>query len=163
MLLGKFSKLTAVLTVAIVVSACAGTVLSPIEEEYRDTSGVYDGLWKVDVQKAAGTQIYGKWNMNCGDMRRTFNMRVTNGTMNFGRGKNATTVYVSADGKFKAIIPIDHVASATGTSSTTMANGTMKTIISGQLADEKSVGFITYGIAELGYGGCTAKTKFSKS
>lgn len=162
MLFKKKMNVATVILLSTVIAGCAGT-LGSIKEENRDTTGTYDGIWKVDVQKAAGIQYVGKWNMHCGDMRQTFNIRVEDGTILFGNAENRTKGYVSAKGAFKLSHPLASKASASGSSSTTMANGSRKLILSGKLVPdgENSKGFITYGIAEVGYGGCTAKTKYS--
>jgi len=71
--------------------------------------------------------------------------------------------FVSSKGVFKLVHPLNGDARASGNSSTTMANGDRKLILTGKLAPEggASKGHITYGVAEVGYGGCTAKTKYS--
>lgn len=158
MLLDKKIRVAAVLLISIFITSCAG-ILTEVKQENRDTASTYDGTWKVEVLKSAGSQFNGNWVLNCPDMRRTFNMRVNDGTISLGN----TSSYVSADGIFKLIHPISSEASATGSSSTTMANGDMKLILTGKLVPdgERSKGHITYGIAEIGYDGCTAKTKYT--
>ena len=155
-------EIAALILLSAVITGCAGT-LGSIKEENRDTTGIYDGIWKVDVLKAAGIQYVGKWNMHCGDMRTSFNLRVDDGTILFGNAENTTKAYVSAEGAFKLTHPLSGKASASGASSITMANGSRKLILTGRLVPDggNSKGFITYGIAEVGYGGCTAKTKYS--
>jgi len=41
-----------------------------------------------------------------------------------------------------------------------MANGNIRIILQGNL--KKGAGFVTHGIAEFGYDGCTAKTKMKR-
>jgi len=161
-LFNKKRKLAIVLLFSTFAASCAGT-LTGIKEENRDTTGAYDGTWKVDVQKSAGLQYQGNWRMQCGDMQRTFYVRVDDGAMTDRKGADAEKGYISSDGVFKLIQPLSSKASATGSSSTTMANGDMKLILTGKLVpgSENSKGHITYGIAEFGYGGCTAKTKYT--
>lgn len=153
-------KLVAAVALATIVSGCAGTVARPTPESARVTSGTYDGIWQVNVMKSAGTQYVGKWNLSCDDMRTTFNINVIDGAIVLEDENKSKKTYVSDKGRFKMYFPIAHKASASQQSSTTMANGNMKIILRGRLDRAKSVGYLTYGIAELGYGGCTAKTRF---
>jgi len=159
----KIKTIATTLAFSYLISGCFGVLGTGIKEENRDTTGAYDGIWVVEVQKAASLQTYGQWDISCGDMRRTFNIRVLDGTMDLGSDDNANKTFVSSNGKFKAILPMSVDAKASGSSSTTLANGDMKLILSGTLvpSGDKSAGYITYGIAEMGYGGCTAKTKYT--
>jgi len=162
LLSSKLKGITALL-LSIFLAGCAGSLGGVVKEENRDTTGAFDGLWKVEVQKAAGLQYHGKWNMRCGDMRRTFNMRVVDGAATVSNAKDAKKAYVSSKGAFKLIYPLTEDARASGNSSITMANGDRKLILSGKLTPDggDSKGYITFGIAEVGYGGCTAKTIYS--
>lgn len=81
MLCNQKSKVAIIILLSTLLAGCAGTMGAGIKEENRDISGIYDGIWTVEVQKAAGLQYYGKWNVSCGDMRRSFNMRVNDGAM----------------------------------------------------------------------------------
>jgi len=162
MLINQDRKLAIVLLFSTFVASCAGT-LGGVKEENRDTTGKYDGVWSVEVQKAAGIQYVGKWNMHCGNMQNTFYVRVDDGALTDRKSADAKKAFVSSDGVFKLTQPLSNEASASGASSTTMANGDMKLILTGKLVPdgENSTGRITYGIAEIGYGGCTAKTKYT--
>lgn len=160
MLLSRLSKITSVLIFSVVLTGCAGSVAMSTPESARVTTGAYDGVWEVNVLKSAGLQYVSGWQLSCGDMRHTFQIEVTDGAITLDNGKTARTAYVSNSGRFKMNFPIDHEASASVNSGTTMANGDMKIILRGKLDESKSVGFLTYGIAEFGYGGCTAKTRF---
>jgi len=162
MFLNREIKIATVLLLSTFVVSCAGTMGPGVSEKNRDTTGTFDGIWTVDVQKAAGTQYYGKWHVSCGDMRRSFNMRVNDGTMTLSDAADAKKAFVSAGGVFKITLPMSDDAQASGNSSSTISNGDMQMILTGTLAasDGNSKGYITYGIAEMGYAGCTAKTKF---
>ncbi len=156
-------KIASVLLLSIFIASCASAFSSGVKEKNKDTTGKYDGLWTVEVQKAAGVQYVGKWHMTCGDMRQTFKTNVNNGIMNLGTDSNKTTAFVSKDGDFKLVLPLSGDAQASMGSGTAMANGDRKLILSGTLSPDgkNSKGYITYGIAEVGYGGCTAKTKYT--
>lgn len=142
------------------LTGCAS--VGTVSESERDVSGRYDGVWMVEIQKAAGLQYVQGWNMNCGDMRDSIPMLVKDGMMQFDDSPNALKVGVAESGRFKMVIPLGDIASASPTSDISIANGDVKIILRGNLSDEKSKGHITYGIAEMGYGGCTAKTKFRR-
>jgi len=158
----KINALTVLLFSMFIVS-CAGTIGPGISEENRDTTGTYDGIWTVDVKKAAGTQYYGKWIVRCGDMRQTFNMRVSDGTLALSDAADAKKAFVSSGGVFKLTVPLTGDAQASVNSATTISNGDRQLILTGTLASDggDSKGYITYGVAEFGYAGCTAKTKFT--
>lgn len=149
------------LVVAVLLGAsligCAGTVAKETSESDKNTTGDYDGEWGVEVLKAASSQQLGNWILSCGDMRRKFTVSVEDGVITVGD----KTAFVSNEGKFKMYMPIETKAEATGTSARSMSNGDMKIILRGRLSKSDSAGFLTFGIAEMGYGGCTAKTKFN--
>ncbi len=160
MILGKFGKLSAAIALFTLLGGCAGTVVSPVKEQDKSTSGEFDGVWKVEVAKGAGTQYVDKWTLTCGDMSRVFELVVRDGVINIASGQNKQTAYVSKTGKFKVILPIAGETKESVSSSTSVANGRMQLILRGQLAEQNAVGFFTVGVAEFGYGGCTAKTRF---
>jgi len=158
-----FIKIAATTALVFTLSSCAGSVAMRTSEADREQTGQFDGMWQVDVQKAAGIQYVGAWQMNCGDMRHKFNITVEDGTISAEDGKGKIKkAYVSNKGRFKLILPIRHKSSESGQSDATMSNGNMQIILRGRLSDKDSVGYITYGVAEVGYGGCTAKTKFKR-
>lgn len=159
----KSTKLAAVVLFATLVTGCAGSSIGGgIKEKNKDTTGAYDGTWTVAVQKAPSLQYIGNWNVTCGELERTFTMEVTDATITFYNEGTPTEAYVAADGRFKMIQPLTSKAKASGTSDVSISNGDRQLILRGKLAPEESKGYITYGIAEFGYNGCTAKTKFSR-
>jgi len=163
--LNRKLKARAVILLSTIVAGCVGTISGGIKEKDRDTAGTYDGYWQVHVQKAPGLQYLGNWNVSCGDMRRTFHMRVNEGAVSMRVVASAKKAFVSPGGVFKLVIPLNEDAKAAGHSDTTLANGDKQLILTGTLAPDgsESSGYITYGIAEFGYAGCTAKTKFNRT
>ena len=157
----KFARICTVAVLAAGLTGCAGTVAMKTSQTDRDQTGAYDGVWQVDVQKAAGLKYVGNWQMRCGDMRQTFNITVVDGTVGVEKGDQVIKAYVSDKGRFKLFYPLDVKAKESGTSGGMMSNGDTKIILRGRLG-ENTDGYFTYGIAEVGYGGCTAKTKFKK-
>lgn len=162
MSISSFKRMLAVSFLSAGIVGCAGTVPTQTSIDDRASSGQYDGIWQVNVQKSAAVQYYNNWHLNCGDMRNSFNIKVVDGTLVVGDGENSQKAYVSEKGRFKMYVPLARKASASGISATTISNGDTKIILRGRLADSDSNGYITYGIAEFGYGGCTAKTKFKR-
>ena len=155
-------KLTGALMVAVLLSACAGAVSRPTSEQDRDTSGRFDGPWLVTVAKGAGVQYVQNWSVECGDMTNEFDILIQDGTINIKSEAGSTRAYVSTEGNFKLSLPLSGEASSSSRSDVTLANGDRRLILSGRLGGDKPVGIITYGIAELGWGGCTSKTSFSR-
>lgn len=143
------------------LTGCAS--VGTVSESNRAVSGQYDGTWLVNVQKSAGLQYVNGWNMQCGDMTNTFPVKVEDGMLYFGNSKQQIKTGVSESGRFKLIVPLGDIASASQQSSTSMANGDVKVILRGSLNQDKQNGHITFGVAEVGYGGCTAKTKFNRA
>ena len=154
-------KVTTSLTLcfALALSACAGTVNRTPTAADADSEGKYNGVWQVLVSKNGGRQQVANWTLRCGDMSNKFSISVNDGVLSFSNSENAPTYYVAKNGNFKVNFPIAQKAKESATSDGTMANGNVRIILQGNL--EKGTGFITHGIAELGYGGCTAKTKFN--
>lgn len=157
----KFARICTVAVLVAGLTGCAGTVAMKTKQSDRDRTGAFDGVWQVDVQKSAGLQYVGNWQVQCGDMRQVFSITVADGTVGIKKGDGVIKAYVSDKGQFKLFYPLDTKAKASGASSTTMTNGDSKIILRGRLGDNTD-GYITYGVAEVGYSGCTAKTKFNK-
>ena len=155
-------KLIGALVVATLVSACAGAVSRQTSEQDRDTSGRFDGPWLVTVAKGAGVQYVHNWSVECDDMTNEFEIFIEDGTINLKSDAASTRAFVSTEGNFKLSLPLTGEASSSSRSDVTLANGDRKLILSGRLGGDKPVGIITYGIAELGWGGCTSKTSFSR-
>jgi len=59
MILNRKLRSATVLLLSTFIASCAGTLGGGIKEENRDTAGTYDGVWKVEVQKAPGLQYHG--------------------------------------------------------------------------------------------------------
>jgi len=153
-----FPILTLSLTLAL--SACAGTVNKTPTAADSDSEGKFNGVWEVQVSKNGGRQQVANWTLRCGDMSNRFSIQVNNGILTFSNSDKAPTYYVSKNGSFKLNFPIAQKARESATSDGTMSNGNVRIILQGNL--NKGVGFLTHGIAELGYGGCTAKTKMKR-
>ena len=144
------------------LSACSGFVARQTSEQDRDTSGRFDGPWRVSVAKGAEVQHVQNWTFNCGDMTSEFDILIQDGTFNLRSNASTATSYVSKDGNFKISLPLTGKASASGRSDSSINNGERRLILSGRLGSDKPAGIITYGIADFGWSGCTSKTKFSR-
>ena len=152
------------LCAALLAAGCAATgPMSTVDEDERDTSGAYDGTYRLRLaERPRGFQNVGKWQMRCGTGGFDIPMTVADGTARlqtrFGSASDPNapvTSFVSRDGGFRFEVPIENRASATGTSASTLDNGRMRLIYQGELAEDgDSKGLYTVGIAEFGYAGC---------
>lgn len=163
MLLIRNMKIATILLFSTFIASCAGTSGGRVSEQHRDTTGTYDGTWKVDVQKAISVQTFGQWIMNCGDMRQSFIVYVNDGAMTFSGTADGKKAYVSSSGDFEISIPLPGNARAAANPGLTLFKEDRRLMLSGKLAPDgvKSAGYITYGIAEMLYAGCTSKTTYS--
>lgn len=143
------------------LAGCAG--VGTVSESDRVKSDKYDGVWIVEIQKAATLQLIQGWQMSCGDMRRSFAVLVKDGMIQLNNDGKQIKTAVAENGRFKLTIPLGDIASESGTSDIIMGNRDVKIFLRGTLKDFNANGHITYGIAELGYGGCTAKTLYKRS
>lgn len=157
-----YKKLLSTVFVVSALTGCAGTVVIPTSEGNRDVSGKYDGAWRVNVSKGISIQHIKSWRVNCGDMSHEFDITVNDGTILLSSDVAEKRSFVSSKGRFKVYLPIGGVARSSGNSDVTLDNGSRKLVLRGRLSDAKSSGYLTVGIAELGYAGCTSKTTFER-
>ena len=157
-----YKKLLSTILIASSLASCAGTVARPTLEKDRDLTGKYDGTWRVTVAKGTPLQNVQNWQLNCGDMSNEFDINVRESAITVNSGVAEKTTFVSNAGKFKLYLPINGIASETAISDSTLDNGKQQIVLRGQLSDDKSVGYFTWGIADFGYAGCTSKTTFER-
>lgn len=157
------AKVLAFVIIAQLLTACAGGVIKPTSEIDKDTTGQFDGLWAVTVSKGASLQYIQNWQFDCGDMSHQFEMTVVDGAINVESDSSEATAYVAANGSFKLQLPLDDVAEASGISDVPIANGKQQLILVGTLGDRDSTGYLTLGVAEFGYAGCTSKVNFTRA
>ncbi len=146
---------------ATLLTSC-GAVPMQVKSEDRDVAGLYDGVWNVAIAKGRALQYVQNWQFTCGDMSSSFHIAVDDGTIELESSKTTVTGYVSDKGRFKIYLPIEGDASASGRSDSSINNGERKVVLRGRLGEENGVGYITYGIAEFGYAGCTSKARFKR-
>jgi len=145
-----------------VMMGCASTSVS---EKDRDTSGTFNGIWKVDVAKGSAIQYIQRWQMSCGDLEHTFYIEVKDGVVNLAGQQVEEKTFISADGQFKMVVPVKSMATSNVNSGSTFTDGSMRIILAGTLSDnsKKAKGRMTYGIADFGYDGCKSTASFIKS
>lgn len=144
------------------LTGCAGTVARPTPESKRDTTGQYDGKWRVTVAKGQNIQTIQNWKFTCGDMSHEFDIVVRDSNIALSSDAGNASGYVSTKGRFKIYLPLSGRAAAGGTSDSSINNGERKLVLRGTLGGNNTVGFITYGIADFGYAGCTSKANFTR-
>ncbi|OED37851.1 hypothetical protein AB833_22310 [Chromatiales bacterium (ex Bugula neritina AB1)] len=145
------------------LQGCASTKLKQVHRADRAISGAFDGTWKGEVISTAATQPGpGDWVMNCGDLSGTEigQIAVVDGVANFGPHSESSTAYVNESGKFRFVIPMAEVATASGRSDSSISNGKMTFIMYGSLQSQR--GTMVYGIAQFGNNGCASKVKFTR-
>ncbi len=145
---------------SLLLQACAS---GPVKDSQRDTSGKFDGNYRMNVQKMAGLQYVENWNMNCGGKAYSVPVTVKKGQAIIGlsvQGKKSFPTNIDDKGRFQLTIPLNKKASASGASATTMADGRRRLIVEGNLA--KGSGSLVVGIKQFGWQGCRANVKYVK-
>jgi len=145
----------------VVVTLIAGCA-SKVGVEQRDTTGRFDGQWRVELDKGTSKQSVSNWTFTCGDMSNTFYVRVDDGQMGIQMTEDPDsiqTAYVGTDGAFRLEAPTGTVSRASGTSDATIGAGENTLILDGNLSDTEGRGRYTMGVREFGNAGCT--TRFS--
>lgn len=163
-MINKTSKQLAItifsgLVLTLSLQGCASTVLSPVSESKKDSSGQYDGKWHGIVKSTASKQSGGGgWELSCADMagQNLGTISVANGVATLGKD----TAFINQSGQFRFEIPVNEVAAASGTSDATISNGKMTIIMYGSL--EKQSGTLTYGIAQFSNNGCSSKVVYKQ-
>ncbi len=156
----RIFKLLCLVTIASLLVGCSGRVLQTIDESERDTAGVYNGEWFVKVTKGAPVQRIDNWIFTCGDMSRVLKIIVEDGSVYIAEDKNKNKAYVSRDGKFKLKVRLSQMAEASAGSGSAIVDGKRTFILQGSLKDKKRKGYVTYGVAQFGNNGCTAKAHY---
>lgn len=154
----RVCTLTAVL---LVISGCAATVLSPVADADRSTSGIYSGQWILTRLAYKGIQTFGTVRFNCQISETRLQMTVENGIGKISyRGKKYQG-NISKEGKFRIEIPTEYsYKSKTGD---TGRDAKITFIFQGSLASNKLSGMYTEGMAQLNNQGCSAIVKIQRS
>jgi len=156
----RFFGIAAICT-ALTLQACGS---APVKDSDRDQSGAFDGKWQMSVDKFAGLQYIENWNFTCNNPAFSNDLIVASGKVILKPWRNSNKSYttnVDGKGRFVFELPLKSKATASGASATTIANGTRKLIVSGNL--RKSSGSYMFGIKQFGWQGCRSKVKFIKS
>ncbi len=144
-------------TVLVTQAACVSNISSQVKESDKDTSGVHDGVWLVQVKKSAGRQYMpGNWVVNCDGSPREFSFNVKNGIAQIRHYGKLKTTYVAKDGDFRFELPISD-SNRVGKDGQLALKG-RSLVFYGNLANTK--GRYTLAYDEFGGSGCTAVTEF---
>ncbi len=139
---------------------CASTVSSPVTDENKDTSNVFEGRWVANVQRTAGTQLMpGNWRMSCYTKPYIRRLTVANGRIALTDQRPVAFTYVNSEGQFRFEVPLTEKATESAISDLKILAGERTLILYGNLNTGK--GRITYGVAQFGNNGCTAKIEFT--
>lgn len=145
---------------SVIVSGCAGTVVRPVSEEDRDTSGKYSGWWNARTVETRSPQTFGDWRSNCSDPKVDFAFEVADGQIQLKRGNLSRSAYVDGDGRFRVTFPTEGQSNA-DVSSTRILKSDTALVLEGVLGDEPPVGRFTVEIVQLG-NGCRSSVAFKK-
>ncbi len=147
---------------SVLLHGCAATVLRPVQETDKDTSGSFNGRWLGEVISTAPVQSGpGNWRLNCSDASGSkFMMVVNDGVVNYGSPPDQASAFINSDGKFRIESPLEEEVKADDSSVESVGNGKVTLIIYGSLASGK--GSVTFGIAQFSNNGCTSKIDFTK-
>lgn len=139
----------------LLLSSCAATLLKPIKESDKDTTGEYNGTWTLTQKALAANQSVGDKLFKCTFYNSTAIIRVNNGVGQLRYGKYSGKGNISNKGAFYIEIPTEHgFKSSSGTNSSQNA---ITYIFKGFLAKDASKGLYTIGMAELNNSGCSTK------
>jgi len=146
---------TASITSLLLLSACAATLVKPISESDKDTTGEFNGTWTLTQKALASNQNVGDRLFKCRFYDSKAIIRVQNGVGNMVYGKYNGTGNVSNDGAFYIEIPTEHkFKRSLGTSS---AKNGVTYVFKGHLAKDASKGLFTIGMEELNNAGCSTR------
>jgi len=145
----------------LLLQGCASAVVSDSD---RDTTGRYDGNWQATVLKGARVQYVENWQLSCDAREFDINIVVKDGVVNVlsPDGDQALKTNVNADGRFSLELPLESQARSSARSATTLANGTRKLFLRGNLASDSPRGRFKIGIKQFAWQGCTSKVVYEK-
>jgi len=145
--------------------ALTGGCASTVGVEERDTSGRFDGLWRVDLAKGTSQQAVSNWRFTCGDMSGEFYVEIEDGQMRIQMTDDPDsihTAYVDRNGAFRLAAPTGTTTRASGTSDLSINAGENTLILDGDLTDSEGSGRYTWGVKEFGNAGCTTRFRMVK-
>lgn len=145
------------------LSACSSMVSKPVDEAKRDTSGSFDGRWKIAMLDAPEKQNIQNWVFTCPNMAGELNLQVSNGQARLRLNNQNHTAFVDSRGQMRFEIPLKGVARESAQSFESITKGQRTMIIQGTLGGKSSSGLVTYGVAQFGNNGCSTRAKFLKS
>ena len=145
----------------LIVSGCAATVLSPVTDADRSTSGIYSGQWILTRSAYKGIQTFGTDRFRCQISGARLQMTVENGIGRFSyRGKKYRG-NINKEGNFRIEIPTEYTyKSRTGD---TGRDPNITFIFQGSLASNQLNGMYTEGMAQLNNQGCSAIVKIQRN
>lgn len=166
MMIRKFPLLTLPLlaiTLALPLQGCLSSlVVKPISEANKDTSGAFDGRWTGTIKSTpAKQQGPGNWTMTCTDRTGDkFAINVSGGEANMGLANRQNKTFVNSKGQFRFEVPTGSNVTASGTSDSSLNDGSVTLILTGSLED--MAGNFIIGIADLSNAGCTSKVIYER-
>ena len=156
--------LTSALCIALsgTLSACAGTVLRPVSESNRNTSGAYDGVWNAKTVVTRSPQTFGNgaWRSNCSDPKLDFDFQIVDAEVTLEYNDSSHKAFVDDKGRFRITLPTGQSATAS-TSSTRDLNSEYNYVLEGVLGERPAKGRYTVEIAAVG-DGCKSSVDYKK-
>ena len=150
----------AAVTLCVMISGCAGTVLRPVSEADRDTTGKYNGWWNAKTVDTVSSQRFGNWRSNCSDPGLDFSFQVADSQINMNSNDVTRSAYIDKDGRFRITFPTGQKTRESASSTRLLSSDTVL-VLEGVLGDEPPVGRYTIEIVQLG-NGCKSTVAYTK-
>ncbi len=137
---------------------------SVVTKADRDTTGKYDGRWKLDIKPASSPQKVHNWRFTCRDQSGSSRSRLVvkdgEATLTWRGRQNKT--YINEKGVFKFEYQGGKLRVNTS-SSISAYNPDVKIFVNGNMDEDKGKGSLVIGFAEVGYAGCTSKITYERA
>lgn len=131
-----------------------------VPEEFRDTTGRYDGAWRAQMLETEGQQTIQGWKVNCSPMKLAIPLVVENGEVTTRINDSEFKGFISNSGRFRVEIPTQMKMSASISSEADLRDGSITLILQGDLNHAPPAGRFTLGVADLGNDGCSTPVRY---
>ena len=143
------------------IQGCASAVVSDSD---RDTTGLYDGRWKANVQRPAALQTVQNWRLTCESDPFELDLVVNDGQVYISSpgSDHHSVTNIDSRGRFSLEYILAGKAQASASSSSALDNGTRKLLLRGSLGKSERSGSFKVGIQQFAWQGCRAKVVYEQ-
>ncbi len=134
-----------------------------VEQAERDTTGRFDGFWRVEIGGTDKYQRWSSWQMTCEDIEASVEMVVDDGEVHVGvAAARDLSTYVDNEGHFALAMPTDLEAEEASSSFMSIVNQRVTYYLRGNLSPDRLRGEFIIGVADFGEMGCKTRVRYHR-